>query len=80
MALQQLHHNEGLPFPFFNRMDGADVGVVERRGGACFALKSLHRGRIVGQFLGQELQRDAATQLDVFRLVHHTHAAAAQNL
>ena len=31
---------------------------------------------VVGEFVGKELQGDVATELQVFRLVHHTHPAA----
>jgi hypothetical protein len=33
--------------------------------------------RVVGEFVGKELQGDVATELQVFRLVHDTHAPAA---
>jgi hypothetical protein len=32
--------------------------------------------RVVGEFVGKELQGDVATELEVFRLIHHTHATA----
>jgi len=32
---------------------------------------------VVGEFVGKELQGDVATQLQVFRLIHHAHAPAA---
>jgi hypothetical protein len=32
--------------------------------------------RIVGEFVRKELQGDVATQLEVFRLVHHAHSPA----
>jgi hypothetical protein len=31
----------------------------------------------VGEFVGKELQSDVATELEVFSLVHHAHAPAA---
>jgi hypothetical protein len=31
---------------------------------------------VVGEFVGQELQGHVAAQLEVFRLVHHTHTTA----
>jgi hypothetical protein len=33
--------------------------------------------RVVGEFVGKKLQGDVATELEVFRLVDHTHATAA---
>src|SRR5258708_17773142 len=65
---------------FFNRMDGADIGMIQGRRGASFALETLHGGGIPGQFFRQELQSDAASEFDVFGLVNYTHTAAAQDL
>jgi hypothetical protein len=33
--------------------------------------------RVVGEFVGKELQGDVATELEVFGFVDHTHAPAA---
>ena len=33
--------------------------------------------RVIGEFVGKELQRDMATEFEVFRLVHDTHSPAA---
>jgi len=41
-------------------MDGADVGMVERRGGARLAAEALQRLSIAGNVLGQKLERDEA--------------------
>ena len=77
-AIQELHGDEGLAFVLANVMDGADVGMVQRRRGLCFALETRQGLRIVGEFLGQEFQGHEAVQARVFGLVHHTHAAAAE--
>jgi hypothetical protein len=42
-----------------------------------FPLKTAEGLCIVGEFVRKELQGDVATQLQVFRLVHHTHATPA---
>jgi len=39
--------------------------------------KRLRACVVVGEFVGKELQGDVATELEVFRLIHHTHPAAA---
>jgi hypothetical protein len=39
--------------------------------------KRLRACRIMGEFVGKELQGDVATELEVFRPVHYAHAAAA---
>ena len=60
-------------------VDCADVVVVQRRSNARFALESLQRRRIVAQLFRQELQSDAAAQLQILGTVHHTHAAPAND-
>ena len=77
-AFEALHREERLAFVLADFVDGANVGVIEGRSGARFALESLQRLVVLRQFLGQEFQRDEAAELDVFRLVHHTHPAAAE--
>jgi len=42
------------------------------------ASKTLKRLRIVRQFLRKKLQGDVAAKLEVFGLVHHAHATAAE--
>ncbi len=43
LALQKLHDDEGLAFVLTNLMNGADIGMVERGGGAGLALETLQR-------------------------------------
>jgi len=59
-------------------VDRADVGMLQRRGGAGFALQPLERLGVPAHLLRQELQRHAAAELQIFRLVDDAHAAAAQ--
>jgi len=40
-------------------------------------LESAEGLRIVGELVGQELQGNVATELEVFRLIYHTHAPTA---
>ena len=61
-------------------MDGADVGMIQRRGGLSLALEA---GQCLGVFsdsIGQKLQRNETAKSCVLRLVDHTHPAAAQFL
>jgi hypothetical protein len=53
-AFQQLHHDEIQVLMPTNFVDGADVGMIQRRGSASFAAKTLQRLRIARQFVGQE--------------------------
>ena len=78
LALQQLHGDEGPAVRFVDLMNRADVGVIQRRGGSRFTFESFQRLRIAREFFRQELQRDVATELEVFRFVHHAHAAAPE--
>ena len=54
--------------------------MVECRGGPGLALQPGERDRVSGELLGQKLQRDAASELEILRLVDHPHPAAAQDL
>ena len=77
-AFEQLHGDERLPVVLVDVVDRTDVGVLERGGGAGLALEPLEGLRIADQILGQELQRDAAAELQVLGLVDDAHAAAAE--
>ena len=59
-------------------VDGADVGVVERRGGPGLTLKAFQGLRSAGQLFRQELQRHPPTEVQVFGFVDDTHTAAAE--
>jgi hypothetical protein len=52
--------------------------MVKGRGGPGLTLKTLQRLAISRKFFGQEFQGYTATQLHIFGLIHHTHAATAQ--
>jgi hypothetical protein len=76
LPLQQFHGDEGSPIGLVNLMDRADVRVVQRGSSFRFTLETTQGLWIVGQFVGKELQGDVTTQLQVFRLVDHTHPTA----
>ncbi len=78
LALQQLHGDKVLAIGDVNFMDGADVWIIQRRGGPRLALEAFDSLRIAGKFRWEEFQCDKAPQLEVFGLVNHAHAAAAQ--
>jgi len=80
LPLQQFHGDEGSPVGLVNFVNGADVRVVQRRRGLGFPLKTAEGLCVFGEFVGQELQGDVAAELEVFRLVHNTHPAAAELL
>ncbi len=83
------HHAQRLPFQQFhayimsalvlpNFVDGANIGMIQSRSGARFALEALMVGRIAGKIFGQQLQRDLAAQFRVPGAVHHTHPASTK--
>jgi len=61
-------------------VDGANVRVVERGGGAGLALETLEGLGLMGQLWGKDLQCYEAAEFGVLSLVDHTHPAAAQLL
>ena len=79
-AIEKLHGDERLAFMLVNVVNGADVGMIQRRSGLRLALEAGQSLRIFGDIVGQEFQRDKAAELEVLRLVNHAHAAAAQLL
>ena len=79
-AVQKLHGDERFAVLVVNFVDGADVRMIQCRGSLGFALKAAECLRVFGYLVGQELEGDKATELDILGLVDHTHPAAAQLL
>src|ERR1700730_10079979 len=77
LPLQQFHANEGSPVGLVDFMDRADVRVGQGGRSLGFPLKTAEGLCVIGKFVGKELQGYVATELEVFRLVPHTHAPAA---
>ena len=69
---------KGLSVLFANLVDGADVGVVQRRCGFGFAPKTDESLRVFGYIVWKEFQGDEAIKFDVLGLVDHAHAAATE--
>ena len=80
LPLQALHDDEGPPLVLADVVDGADVGMIQGRGGLRLTLEALAGGRVVEVGLGKELQRDVAVKASVLGLVDDAHAPAAQLL
>ena len=53
-------------------------GMIQGRGGLRLPLKTRQGLRILRHIIRQELERDKAVQVDVFRLVNNAHATAAE--
>jgi len=47
LPFEQLHGDERLAFVFINVVDGADVGMIQRRRGARLALEALQDNGII---------------------------------
>jgi hypothetical protein len=80
LAFQQLHGDEGLTVVSVDVVDGADVGMVQGGRGSGFALEALERRLVVELLRGEELQRNESAEARVLRLVHDSHATAAELL
>jgi hypothetical protein len=77
-AGEALHHDEKMAVVLADLVNGADVGVVQRRRSAGLAAETFESLGIVGGAVGQELEGDKAAQLGVFSFVDHTHSAATE--
>ena len=77
-AVQKLHGDEGLPVLLANVVDGANVGMIQGGGGLGFAPEALQSLRILGHFIGQELEGYEAAELGVLGFVDDTHASAPE--
>ena len=78
LSLEQFHRNKRLrlfTLVFFNRVDGANVGMVQRRRSACFQQEAVESVLIARELRRQELQGDFAPEVQVLRLVHNSHAS-----
>ena len=78
LSIHQFHRNEGLAFALVDFVNRADIGMVQGGGGSGLTLKALKCLMVAREFFWQEFQGYAATQLRIFSLIHHSHAAAAQ--
>ena len=78
LPLQQFHGDERPALMLADFINGAYIGVVQCRGRAGFLLEARQRLGMVAVFLGQELQRHVALELEVLRPENDTHSAAAQ--
>ena len=75
-AIDILHGDERFAADFSDFVDLADVGVVERGGGACLSKKTLASRFVFLKFFGQEFEGDVAIQRAVLGKEHFTHPAS----
>jgi hypothetical protein len=73
LTFDELHGDEAMFFIDF--VDGANIGMIQRCRGLCFSEKAL------AVFCGmrrKELQRNRATEFQIFGFIDDTHPALAQ--
>src|SRR5579862_9358038 len=80
LALQILHRDEAPAVMLGNFVNGADVRVVQCRGGTSLAAKTFKCLQVLCELLGKKLECDKATERGVFGLVDDTHPPAAELL
>jgi hypothetical protein len=59
-------------------VNGADVGVIQGRGGTSFAAEPFESLRVAVNIVRKKLESDEAAEVGVFGLVNNSHAATAQ--
>ena len=79
-AVEKLHGDKSPAVFFADVVDGADIGMVQRRRRFGFAAKSFQSLAILGQIFGQEFKRHEAVEPYVLGLIDHAHPAPAQLL
>ena len=79
-SIQKLHGDEGLAMLVVHFVDGADVGMVQRRSGLGLTLESAKSLRIFGNFIGQELEGNKTAEIYVLSIIDNTPATATELL
>ncbi len=77
-AFHELHGNKRLAVLLIDLVDGADVGVIQRRSSARLSPKAFESVGNLGEIVRKELERDKPAERSVLSLVHNTHPAATQ--
>src|SRR6266436_2125410 len=63
LAFQIFHHQKEAPLVLANFVNGADVGMIQSRGGAGLTPEALQSLRITRQAIWQKLEGDKAVEL-----------------
>jgi hypothetical protein len=79
-AFKQLHDQELLPVVLSHVVNRADVRIVQRRCGVCFALEAEFRARFRGETRGQNLDGDVSVETCVSGTVNFAHPARTNGL
>ncbi len=78
LTLEFFHYDERMSVVVLDAVDGADIRMVELRGGASLSFESLERLGVASKILGDELQRDVAAEFEILRLIDHAHTTASE--
>ena len=78
LAAQAFHHDEEMAVVLADFVDGADVGMVQRRSRAGFAAETFERLGILRSIVREKLESDETSELSVLGLIDDTHPAAAK--
>ena len=78
LAAEALHHDEQMSIVLADFVDGADVGMIQRRSSPRLAAKAFEGLRILGRIVGKKFQGNEAAKLRVFRFVNDSHPSATE--
>src|SRR6202034_2464294 len=78
-AFEEFHGDEAASVVLADFVDGADVGMVQSRGGSRLPAETLQGQGVPGELIGKEFEGDKAGLFLVLRLVDDSHAAAAKS-
>ncbi len=78
LAFEQFHGDERAALEFADIVDGADVGMIERGGGAGLAAETFDSLGVMGDIIRQKFESDVAAEAGVGSFVNDAHAAAAE--
>src|SRR5207302_10704640 len=79
-AFEVFHGDEASALALADLVNGANVGMVERGGGASFATEAPQGRGVLGDVVGKEFQGYEPAEREVFGLVDDSHAATAELL
>jgi hypothetical protein len=78
LAFEEFHGQEGTAVFLADVVDGADIWVVKRRGGARFAAETVEHGKLAADLVRQKLERDETAKTAVFSLIDDAHSPTAK--
>ena len=79
-AIEILHGDKGVAVLLRDLVNCADVGVIQRGCGSCFATEPFKRLRVAGDVFRKEFQRNEAAELVVLGFVDDAHASTTEFL